>query len=106
MSHAQAVGQGRGQDENADVVDAASHVEDRRDAQGAANGLEARAGVSDGLGHLEPGLGVGDGGTPRIQHQDVVFDQLPRQGDVAVVMLDLGVVAPHDARPPRGSGRP
>ncbi len=42
-----------------------------------------------------PGLPVGYGRAAGDHHQDVVLDQPPGECDVAVVLLDLGVVAAH-----------
>ncbi|VTR69622.1 hypothetical protein DESC_760048 [Desulfosarcina cetonica] len=95
--HAQGIGQGRNQYQDAHVVHAGAHVQHRRNTQGLADLLQAGAGHFGGLGHFETGLGGGHGDAAGVHDKDVVLDQALRQGHVAVIVFDLGVVAAHNA---------
>jgi len=91
--------------DDAGIVNAAAHVQHRRNPQGAAEAGEAGPGLGRGFRHQEPGLAHGRGGAAGHQDQDVAADKFPGQGDVAVILLQLGVVATdHPHRAAQGSG--
>ena len=64
-----------------------------RNTQRLADGLQAGPGHFGGFGPHQTSLSGGHGSTTGDHHQDVVLNKLLGQGDMAVILFYLGVVA-------------
>ncbi len=91
--HPQGTGQGGSQINDAGVVNAGAHVQDRGNLQGFTDCPQSRPGQGCGAEFFEAGLGIGDGGAAGVQDQDIVGNELPGNGGMSKVLTDLGVVA-------------
>ncbi len=67
----------------------------RRNFQRFANSAQPRTGFGSGFRQKQPGFGAGDGGATGFDNQDILFNQLFGKSNMAVIMLDFGIIASH-----------
>ena len=90
--------QGHAHRKNARIVDAASHVQNRRNSHRRADFLQPRPGVFQRrLRPQQAKLGARDGAASGLHHQHVLRQQAADQGQVVGILRHARIVAPYHA---------